>query len=92
MFASGGRRVKHVTIDIDSFPIEVHGKQHGASYNGYYKKSVYHPLVASLSVHGDYDRCATRTDRVVLQRQRILRNYCVIILVLGNDKDLINPI
>ncbi|QDT07180.1 Transposase DDE domain protein [Rubripirellula lacrimiformis] len=55
MFASGGRRVKHVTIDIDSFPIEVHGKQHGASYNGYYKKSVYHPLVASLSVHGDYD-------------------------------------
>ena len=53
--ASGARRVKQATIDIDSFPIEVHGKQHGASYNGYYKKSVYHPLVASLSVHGDYD-------------------------------------
>ncbi|WP_436714664.1 IS1380 family transposase [Roseiconus lacunae] len=53
--ASGGRRVKHATVDIDSFPIEVHGKQHGASYNGYYKKSIYHPLVASLSVGGDYD-------------------------------------
>src|SRR6056297_482482 len=53
--ASGARRVKQATIDIDSFPIEVHGKQHGASYNGYYKKSVSHPLVASLSVHGDYD-------------------------------------
>ena len=53
--ASGGRPVKQATVDIDSFPIEVHGKQKGASYNGYYKKTVYHPLVASLSVQGDYD-------------------------------------
>lgn len=54
--ASGsGRRVRHATIDIDSFPIEIHGKQKGASYNGYYKKTVYHPLVASFSVAGDYD-------------------------------------
>ena len=55
VIASGGRRVAQATIDIDSFPIEVHGKQHGAAYNGYYKKSVYHPLVASISVGGDYD-------------------------------------
>ena len=55
VIASGGRRVKRATVDIDSFPVEVHGKQRGASYNGYYKKTVYHPLVASLSVHGDYD-------------------------------------
>lgn len=55
VLASGGRRVAQATIDIDSFPIEVHGKQHGASYNGYYKKTVYHPLVASLCVSGDYD-------------------------------------
>jgi len=53
--ASGGRRVKHATIDIDSFPIKVHGKQRGAGYNGHYKETVYHPLVASLSVRGDYD-------------------------------------
>lgn len=55
VLASGGRRVAQATIDIDSFPIEVHGKQHGANYNGYYKKTVYHPLVASLCVSGDYD-------------------------------------
>jgi hypothetical protein len=55
VIASGGRRVAQATIDIDSFPIEVHGKQRGAEYNGYYKKTVYHPLVASLSVGGDYD-------------------------------------
>jgi len=53
--ASGGRRVRNATIDIDSFPIEVHGKQRGASYNGHYRRTVYHPLVASLSVGGDYD-------------------------------------
>lgn len=55
VIASGGRRVREATVDIDSFPIEVHGKQKGANYNGYYKKTVYHPLVASLSVGGDYD-------------------------------------
>lgn len=55
VLASGGRRVRHATIDIDSFPIEVHGQQRGAEYNGYYRKTVYHPLVASLSVGGDYD-------------------------------------
>ena len=55
VMASGGRRVRQATIDIDSFPIEVHGKQYGSSYNGYYGKSVYHPLIASLSVGGDYD-------------------------------------
>lgn len=49
------RRIRYATIDIDSFPIEVHGNQHGAKYNGYYRKTVYHLLVASLSVGGDYD-------------------------------------
>ncbi len=44
-----------MTIDIDSFPIEVHGHQPGASYNGHYRDTVYHPLVASYSVAGDYD-------------------------------------
>ncbi|WP_202617517.1 transposase, partial [Roseimaritima sediminicola] len=53
--ASGKRRVRRATIDIDSFPVEVHGKQQGASYNGHYRRTVYHPLVASLCVGGDYD-------------------------------------
>jgi hypothetical protein len=44
-----------VTIDIDSFPIQVHGRQPGAAYNGHYKDTVYHPLVASYSTAGDYD-------------------------------------
>jgi len=55
VIASGDRRVKQATVDIDSFPIEVHGKQNGAGYNGYYKKTIYHPLVASLCTGGDYD-------------------------------------
>ncbi|MDA1049164.1 MAG: transposase [Planctomycetota bacterium] len=44
-----------MTVDIDSFPIQVYGQQPGAAYNGYYKETVYHPLVASYSVAGTYD-------------------------------------
>lgn len=50
-----GHAVMRGTIDIDSFPISVHGDQCGSSYNGYYKETVYHPLVAGFSVEGDYD-------------------------------------
>ena len=50
-----GRAVMRATIDIDSFPISVHGHQQGASYNGHYLDTVYHPLVASFAVDGDYD-------------------------------------
>jgi hypothetical protein len=53
--SSGDSRVRHGTIDMDSFPIEIHGRQHGSTYNGYYKTTVYHPLVASFAVAGDYD-------------------------------------
>ena len=58
--ATGGDHApRHATIDIDSFPVAVHGSQPGAEYNGYYRDTVYHPLVASFSVNGDYD--STRT-------------------------------
>jgi hypothetical protein len=46
---------RRITIDIDSFPIQTCGRQAGARYNGYYKEEVFHPLVASYSVSGDYD-------------------------------------
>jgi hypothetical protein len=47
--------VRRGTIDIDSLPQEVCGGQKGAAWNGYYQAKVYHPLVASFAVHGDYD-------------------------------------
>jgi Transposase DDE domain group 1 len=54
--ATGGdHAARRVTIDIDSFPILVHGRQPGAAYNGHYRDFVYHPLVASYSVAGKYD-------------------------------------
>ena len=52
--AGRGRKVRRGTLDIDSFPIEVHGKQPGGAYNGYYRKTIYHPLVASFSAEGSY--------------------------------------
>jgi hypothetical protein len=53
--AGGDHAARKVTIDIDSFPILVYGKQPGAAYNGHYKDTVYHPLIASYSVAGGYD-------------------------------------
>jgi hypothetical protein len=49
------KRVRHATIDLDSFPVQVHGKQQGSNYNGHYRFTAYHPLVASISVAGNYD-------------------------------------
>lgn len=56
--ASGGdHAARRVTLDIDSFPLVVHGQQAGTKYNGYYQDTIYHPLLASFSVNGDYDAC-----------------------------------
>ena len=47
--------VRRGTIDIDSFPQEVCGAQAGAAWHGHYQAKIYHPLVASFAVGGDYD-------------------------------------
>src|SRR5581483_6877273 len=49
----GGRRLRYVTIDVDSLPIEVHGHQPGSAHNGHYHARIYHPLVATLGETGD---------------------------------------
>lgn len=41
-------RLQNCVIDVDSFPIEVHGCQSGSEYNGHYHKRMFHPLVAML--------------------------------------------
>jgi len=46
---------RRIIVDVDSFPIQAYGSQAGAEYNGYYGEVVFHPLVASYSVGGDYD-------------------------------------
>lgn len=55
------RKVRHATVDVDSFPVTVHGEQKGGAYNGHYKDTIYHPLVASLCVGSHYDRIRTGT-------------------------------
>jgi hypothetical protein len=39
------KRVEHLTLDVDSLPVKVHGHQAGTAYNGYYREVCYHPLV-----------------------------------------------
>ncbi|MFQ5521171.1 MAG: IS1380 family transposase, partial [Candidatus Methylomirabilia bacterium] len=43
----GTRRVE-VTLDLDSFPLVVHGHQPGTAYNAHYHTRCFHPLVASI--------------------------------------------
>lgn len=49
----GWRRPETLVIDIDSLPVEVHGEQPGSAWNGYYRRRVYHPIVASAGETGD---------------------------------------
>lgn len=49
----GGTRHKRLTIDVDGFPIETAGHQSGSAYNGYYRQTMFHPLVAVAGETGD---------------------------------------
>jgi len=41
-----------VVLDIDSFPIQVHGSQPGSNYSGHYHMRCFNPLVTMLSETG----------------------------------------
>lgn len=41
----GRKRYEQLTLDIDSLPVKVHGRQAGAAYNGHFHQVCYHPLV-----------------------------------------------
>lgn len=49
----GGHRLRYVTVDVDSLPIEVHGHQPFSEHNGHYHARIYHPLIASVGETGD---------------------------------------
>ena len=48
-----GKRLEEVIIDVDAMPLDAHGKQEGCEYNGYYKRKVFLPLIASCGETGD---------------------------------------
>jgi hypothetical protein len=48
-----GKRLSCVTLDVDSAPIEVHGHQPKAEWNGHYAARIYHPLITSIAKTGD---------------------------------------
>jgi len=49
----GGKRARRLTLDVDSAPIEVHGQQPKAEWNGHYAARTYHPLITSIAETGD---------------------------------------
>lgn len=49
----GRHRMRYVTVDVDSLPVEVQGHQPGSAHNGHYHARIYHPLVAVIGETGD---------------------------------------
>lgn len=50
---NGGVRRTRITLDVDSLPVEVHGHQPKAEWNGHYRARIYHPLITSIAETGD---------------------------------------
>lgn len=48
-----GKRLRAITLDVDSAPIEVHGHQPKTAWNGHYNARIYHPLITSIAETGD---------------------------------------
>lgn len=46
-------RHRRIMLDIDSLPIEVHGHQDGAEWNGHYHARIFHPLIAAIGETGE---------------------------------------
>jgi hypothetical protein len=62
--AVGGERLDEVTLDIDSYPIRVHGHQAGSEYNRYYGGRCYHPLGVMLGETGHWLDLVLRPGKV----------------------------
>ena len=61
--ANGGR-LDEATLDIDSYPIRVHGSQAGSEFNGHYDMRCYHPLGVMLGETGHWLDLALRPGAV----------------------------
>ena len=48
-----GHRQRYITLDVDSFPIEVNGHQPGSEFNAHYGEQIFHPLIATAAEIGD---------------------------------------
>lgn len=44
---------ERAVIDVDSFPVEVHGHQYGSAYNGHYHIDMYHPILIAMGDTGE---------------------------------------
>jgi hypothetical protein len=61
----GVRKIKTMTIDVDSSESPVYGSQEGGVYNGYFGLTCYHPLFC-FNQYGDCSRQAGQnSDRVM---------------------------
>ncbi len=53
ILANNGKKKDSMIIDVDGLPVQTEGHQPGSVYNGHYRKTIYHTLVASNAEEGD---------------------------------------
>lgn len=63
------QRLRHGTLDLDSYAVVVHGRQPGANYNGHYQEICYHPLAAQFAPTGDWLDMTLREGQVCTAHQ-----------------------
>jgi hypothetical protein len=59
-----GKRLRSVTLDVDSVPIVVHAHQPKAEWNGHHNAHIYHPLITSIADTGDMQDARLRAGNV----------------------------
>ena len=60
---NAGKRLPKVTLDVDSLPIEVHGHQPKAEWNGHYNARIYHPLITSIAEDRRHAGCTAESGQ-----------------------------
>ena len=59
-----GQKLSECTLDIDSYPLEVHGHQAGSEFNGHYGMRCFHPLGVMVGETGHWLDLALRRGNV----------------------------
>ena len=92
-----GKRLRSVTLDVDSAPIEVHGHQPKAEWNGHYTARIYHPLITSIAETGDMLDARLRAGNIATAEgaldvildvvERARKGFCDVAIVRAHHGD-----
>jgi len=69
-WAGPRKRYEHLTLDMDSIPVKVHGHQKGSAYNGHYHQRCYRPHGPAVIHEGPCADHLPRAQSLVLDQRQ----------------------